>query len=369
MLRFNAKHYRRRYLQFNDLVFHNIDMVDEDDYSVSFKSWDEEYTFTHGSYYPLKADHAIAKMGRASFTIHLDMQEIPCEYRPYYVRFAINELMKPGRLWAVKDETIVWAWAVITNYREDTNDKKGYFSIDVSFDLPEGVWHKADKLKTFVKPFDPCDFMDCYDWQENNPCTEFDGNCCNCSTLTDPIICACCEDGDCDEVDKDEALCFFDDYQSFYGCEVSYRIVYNCIAGEKYFGDPLSNNNKGRKFCNTCAGHVIGRLYSDTDFPTDGVMIRLHSKEMHNPYIEINGNANIIMGDYEGYLDIYPNGEVYSYKDFDCPQCEPLPTSVWTIPKGMSYGWTVKQGYNHFEVDVGSCCQLCVYFVVDSKSV
>jgi len=367
-LRYNAKHYRRHYVQFNNLVFYNIDMVDEDDYVVNFKTFDEEYTFTDGSYYPLKQEYSIPKMGRVSFTIRLDLQALACEWRPYYIRFATNELQKPGRLWAVKDEELIWAWANITTYREDLDETKGYYSIDVSVDLWEGYWHKADKLKTFIKEFDPCDFMDRYDWKDDDPCDEFaaDGDCCDCSGSREPLgACDCCGH----DIEKEDALCYFDDYQAFYECEKSYEIFYDCVAFDKFFNDPLSNDWHGRKFCSVCDGHIAGRVYVNTDRPTESYIIRLHGEEMHDPYIEINGNYNIIKGDYSGWLEIHSDGTVYTYKDHDCPGCDPLPISVWHIPAGEEYGWTFYQGYNRFEIDAGTCCQLCVYFQVDGLSI
>lgn len=56
--------YKRHYIQYNDLVFDEVDMVDEDDYSVSFKTFDSEYGFTHGSYAPYKHRGSLSRLPR-----------------------------------------------------------------------------------------------------------------------------------------------------------------------------------------------------------------------------------------------------------------------------------------------------------------
>ena len=41
--------YRRKYLQFNDLVIDNYDMLAASNHTVDFKVTEEEYSFGHGS--------------------------------------------------------------------------------------------------------------------------------------------------------------------------------------------------------------------------------------------------------------------------------------------------------------------------------
>lgn len=366
--------YKRRYIQFNNLVFGSV--IDADDYTATWKTSDTEYGFIHGAYTPFKRKGGLLRSGRVSMTVVLNMQQLPCEDRPFYVRFVKNELATQGRLWAVQDNTLIWAYAYLTSYRESTRSRTNELEIDLNFELPEGVWHKADKRKTYLVPFDPCDFMDCYDYHEADPCVD---NCCDCDSkpmidsrcYTVDIACCDCKpikicDCDCDAVTKEQSLCMMKDVlQKFYDCEVQYRVIYSCIAAKKYFGDFLDDNRTGQKFCNDCGGPISGRLYSDTDLPTDGVKITLRG-EMQNPYIEINGNGNTIKGEYSGVLEIRPDGTVYAYKDENCPCEEPLPVDTWMIPSGMEYGWTVEQGYNRVIIDPGSCCHACAWIEVDA---
>lgn len=351
--------YKRRYLQFADLVFGGVDVIDEDDYSVSFKTFDTEYGFSHGSYAPIKKKGGLIKSGRVSMTILLRMKKIPCEDRPYYVRFVKSQLTTQGRLWAIQDNRLVWAWAYLTSYSESGRSRKDELEIDVNFDIPEGVWHKADRLKTFIVPFDPCEFMECYDWKEVNPCHPY-GDCCSCG---EPVgVCDCCS---CDKVEQHNALCYFRDMQDFYECDGgNYKIIYSCVAAEKYFTDPLNDEHVGQKICSACGGMIAGQFYSETDIPTEGIRITIHGP-LHNPYIEINGNGNTILGDFDGFLVINPDGSVYTYKD-DCGTCDPLPVDVWSIPDGMSYGWTVEQGKNMIRIDTGTCCTVCAWIEEDA---
>ena len=352
--------YKRHYIQYNDLVFDDLDMISEDGIGVSFKVSESEYGFGHGSYVPHKRGYMFVQAGNASFTLTLKMKKLPCEERPFYERFAKAELMKPGKLWAVQDNTIVWAYAYLNGIRESQNSKKDELELDVDMALPEGVWHKADKQKTFLVPYDVCEFMNCYDFHDVQPCMAT--SCCTCEQPGSEKFCDCCDD--CNKVTKDMALCYnLNEIQNFYArCGSGYRIVYDCAAADRLF-NPM-NEPIGQKICALNSPIIAGLLYSDTDIPTNGVRITIHG-QMHNPYVEINGNGNYFMGDYDGYLIIEPDGSVYFTKD-KCGECGPLDVSTWVVPLGADFGWEVHQGNNKVIVDTGVCCPACAYFEVDS---
>ena len=354
--------YKRRYVQFNDFVFDDYDMIYDEDSTTSFKYTDTEYTFIHGSYVPLKQPYMLAAAGTVSFTIRMQMKKLPCHVRKFYPQFAITQLTQAGKLWAVQNNTLVWAHAFLIDYTPLIEDsKKDEIRTDVEFFLPEGVWHKADKQRTFLAPYDKCEFMDCYGYKDINPCQK---ECCSCSTPARD--CNCCY---CFDVAKEMALCYFDDLQGFYDtCGAGYHIVYDCEAGERYFGGFMGADYFGQKFCAECAP-IFGLLYSDTEIPTQGVKITLHGA-VSNPGIEINGNANIIEGDYN-LLVIYADGSVYE-KD-ECSGCETLiDASAWKIPSGMEYGWTINPGNNKIRIETNSpdCCDLvCAYIEVDALTI
>lgn len=354
-------YYEKRYLQFNDLVFDGYDMISDYDESLQYKGSSTAYSYTHGSYRAFKSDYLYVSERQVNMTITLKMLKIPCEYRKWYPQFATQELGKPGRLWAIKNGEILWAFAAVNNIRPVNNGKQNEVVLDVEFVIPGGVWHKAHQDRTFVLPYDVCSLMDCKGFEDYSDC-----DCC--PVCDDKKLdkamrdrCGCC----CDEdLCEDMALCFhLGELQKFYGCETPYQLVYSCEAAERF------NNNKalGQKLCveDICKDSVIsGQIYSNTDIPTEDVTVTLVG-DFKNPQIKINGNVNIIEGEYHGKLTINASGDIY-YQEGEC--CEPvlLDPSVWTIPSGNDYGWTIYPQLNGVVVYTNMCeCSrsgvACVY--------
>lgn len=349
--------YRRKYIQFNDLVIGNYDMLLSASHTADFKGEEDEYSFGHGSYAPFKG--TFAKAQNISLSITLDMKKLPCDYRPFYKQFVIKEITTPGKLWAVDNNTLLWAYAKVTSISEDLDVRRNEYRIEADFLAWEGVWHKADKLKTFLIPYSVCDFMDCLGYKEIAPCEDID--CCQaCLDRPSPReeTCECC----CDSLNRDMALCYHSDLQIFYNeCTPSFQIAYSCQKGNEFFADKYL----GTKLCtkDSCSNIIAGKVYSDTEIPTSGYEIVIDG-EVHDPQITINGNMNVIKGDYEG-LVIESSGDVYSMTD--CCK-ELLDPDVWEIPD--RYGWEFVQGNNQILIDRGSCCgRACVYIQVDSLTI
>lgn len=351
--------YGRRYIQFNDLVFDHVDMISADDLTTSFKRTDTEYTYRHGSYVPHNSRFLLAEASNFSMTIVLKMRKLPCEDRPYYADFAKTQLAQVGRLWAVSNNKLLWAWAELKSFGESQNPKNDTLEFDVDVFLPEGVWHKADPRKTFLHPWDVCDFMRCYDYRDIDDC-----NCCVTCGDTKDAGCPCC---DCNGITEDMALCHHQkELQEFYTCHAYYRIVYDCEAAERFRS---LSNFPGQKMC-TENGLIAGLLYSDTVLESDYVKIRIHGHAV-NPEITINGNTNIIMGEYENLI-IWPDGSLEYWEDGDC-KTRFADADKWVIPReeGMTYGWTIRPGNNSVKVEThyccsGTCCEpTCVYFELD----
>lgn len=351
--------YGRRYIQFNDLVFDHVDMISADDLTVSFKRKDTEYTHRHGSYIPHNSRFLLAEASNFSMTIFLKMKKLPCDARPFYADFAKTQLAQVGRLWAVSNNRLIWAWAELQSFGESQNPKRDTLEFDVEVYLPEGIWHKADPKKTFLHPWDVCDFMDCYDYKEIDSC-----DCCtNCGDVKD-AGCPCC---DCNGLTEDMALCHhLNDLQGFYTCHADYRIVYDCEAAERFSS---ISNYVGQKMC-TENGLISGLLYSNSDLESDYVKIRIHG-HVKDPVITINGNTNIIMGEYDN-LRINPDGSVEYWED-DCCEHQFADVDAWVIPRedGMFYGWVIKPGNNSVMIETNYCCSddcckpTCAYFEID----
>lgn len=360
--------YDRRYVQFNDLVFDEYDMISDYDAEVAFKTNTQEYSHGHGSYMPLKSDYMWVKSQSISMTITLHLKKIPCEYREFYVQFAQGELSRPGRLWAVQNNAVVWAYAVPVNMSHVLPARHDEVTYDVEFMAYEGVWHKADKLRTFMLPYNTCLFMECKGYQHYDPCASSVGTDCCIACMeskdfkeqTEQCYCCCV-----DEITPEMALCFHqNDLQRFYDCEVPFQLVYSCEYAAKFNREEYM----GQKLCvkDLCDESVIaGRFYSDTDLQTDDVIITITGR-VKNPWITINGNTNIIKGEYDGALTIQPSGDVY-YRESEC--CEPvlLSPSVWEIPCNMDYGWKVNPRWNTIKINLNQCCGLtCVYIDADA---
>lgn len=365
-------YYSKRYLQFNNLVFDGYDMISSTDEQVTYKETDaQSYSHTHGSYMPYKSDYLYVNAGSVSMTLTFHMKKIPCEDRPYYLRFVDQELGRPGRLWAIKNGEIIWAFASVrSKHPIDTNEpwKAEY---DIEFTLPEGVWHKADKQKTFVLPYNVCTMMECKGFEDYNPCEDAEvyDNCCEIGqqkkfweNFRDRCFCCCV-----DTITKDMMLCYhLKELQQFYGCDTPFQLVYDCDHAEKF----KDNDFLGQKFCikNTCEDHIIAsRFYSETDMPTDKVEIVLVG-HMKDPMININGNLNVVKGEYDGVLHIKPSGDIY-YSSDECCDGTLLDPEVWIIPKGADYGWTIYPQMNSLIIDLNICCdgnRACAYVQMDN---
>lgn len=349
--------YTRHYVQFNDLVF--SDMVKDTDGSVSFKGESQEYSYGHGGYRPFKSRYAYAQAQTVSMTIILSMKRLPCEYRPFFGRFVKTELSKPGKLWAVEGRELLWTNAVVTSISTDMSSRADELELDIDFELYDGIWRKADKQKTFLLPYDICSLFDCKDYRELNPCLQNGDDCCISCTekevqqrLDNSCDCCCT-----DELDRSMALCYhLDDLEAYHSCYAPFHIVYDCLKGEQFFGE------LGDRLCekDACSGIIAGRFYSETDIPTDEVNLVI-SGHMLDPIITINGNTNIIKGQYDGTLTIRNSGDVYFAKDGDC--CDTLlDPSVWSIPKNSTYGFTVEPQWNSVIINTNDCCGMtCAY--------
>ena len=225
---------------------------------------------------------------------------------------------------------------------------------------------KADKLKTFLLPYNACNMLDEAEFADFNPCSKLKDCCLDCiekNAVSDSkgSLCGRC----CDDITVDMMLCFHDDLQDFYGCETPYQLLYDCDKALKFINEITHEDTFGQKFCvkDFCEDSVIsGRFYSETDLPTKDITLTIIGT-MHNPWITINGNTNIIEGDYEGRLTIYPSGDIYYLPKGKDEACEELlDPSVWVIPEGMDYQWEIVPQWNGFSIKLNACCdRTCVY--------
>lgn len=294
----------RKYLQFNDLVIDNYDMLSAGDLSGGFKTTTEEYSFGHGSYAAFKAKQQFSAEQSLSLTLKLDTRKLRVEQKKFYKEYVWTNLVKAGRIWAIEGTQILWAYAFVKDFSESYATEKDIVNIDVDLILYEGVWHKADPKKVFLKPYTACNFMECLDLREADECQE---DCLSCppSSQEPCAKCAC----ECDYLTKETSLCALQKEVSkvFYNyCGDSYQLIYNCEVGKKIWG---TEKMLGHKICKAeaCKDIIAGQFYSDTLLESDRVMLTLIG-EVKNPVITVNGNTMQILGDYTGRVTLTASG-------------------------------------------------------------
>lgn len=160
--------YSRKYLQFNDLVFDNYDMLKtSDNTSNTFKWTTTEYGYRHGSYLPVKDDYGLLRESSVSLTISLEMRKMGCDLREHYHDLVTQQLARTGYLWAIQDGKLIYTLAAVSGYDEITTTSSDKLEIDVSFMLPEGIWHIADPTSTFLKEYDISEVIDYYGFENH----------------------------------------------------------------------------------------------------------------------------------------------------------------------------------------------------------
>lgn len=362
--------YTRRYVQYNDLPFDNYEMLRSwDDSTTKFKQESSQYSYKNGSYTVFKSPTMLVEKTNVSMSVLLEMKRLACDRRTSYRKFVIDEISKPGKLWAVQNGELVWAYAYPDNYSEASQVSIAEsLVIDIDFVLYEGIWHKASAFTTFLEEYDLCDEMEdrptydqCADYKERNKDCCFD---CFTGELT-RTTCNCTTDYGCECNKERKSICDIDIANTFYGygCDSSgYRIVEDCSKFETENKDPI-----GTKFrAAPCSNYLSGKIYANTDVATTDYEIVIVGT-FHNPYVEVNGNGNVIEGDYTGSLKIRGDGTIWILNG-DCGWQE-LPVSALVIPEGMELGFTFNPGWNFFKIDAGECnCNytLTAYINIDN---
>ena len=355
----------RRYVQFNDLIIDDSEMLSSADLSGGFKTQSISYGFGHGSYVAFKRETQFSTAQSLSIELKFNNRKHRGIASEQYRAFIAHNLARPGRLWAVQGNTVLWAWAFATNFGEAYSYERQTFSMDVDFTLYEGVWHKADKRRVFLKPYDSCEYLDGFDLRDADNCDD----CCTACMAKTEAPCPVCLAG-CDFLSAEHSLCEADKatLDEFYGhCGGGYSLAYNCFAGSRIWG---CETMLGQKLCkaDTCNSLIAGTLYSDTTLETDGVTVTLDGV-FYNPTITINGNSMRILGEYDGRLIIEPSGSIY-FQTSECCAAEPLDLDLLEIPDGSHFGFTAHHGSNSVVVETNNCCDMaCIYIHVDSITI
>lgn len=347
----------KRYIQFNDLVFTGRKSIDSQSESLSLRESKTSRTFTHGSYVANRGKMSLIDNNTISLQIALRTNHWYEEHVQAHYDFIMQQLMTPGKLWAIQTGLqLVWCNAYVTSI-EHKNDwvvtDDGYLVFSVEFDNPDGVWYKADEAKTFLEDYSMCDFL-----AMKASCLGKHRLCCN-ETLNCNQVCECCESS-CEDMSGMVDMCtmkndmqFYEDF--FEECNSKWRVVYNCEKAKLMGKDKYPHT-----ICDVCVNDTItGSFLSMTtlDSPKWSMAIMGIFKD---PVIYLNDRKMEILGEYNGVLTFNYKGEIrfakswecieYAYEEIDLTQlniCEPLPS--------------VKAGRNNISLSGVTGDTACIY--------
>ncbi|MDH6364645.1 hypothetical protein M2139_001632 [Enterococcus sp. PF1-24] len=351
----------RKYLQFNELVIDNFDTLVSADRSINYKTNTISYSHGHGSYAVRKRQQHFLEEQALSMTLRFDYQKISRDQRQFYKDFILKNLSAAGRLWAIDGNQLLWTMAEVNQLGDIYANEPWIWEIDVDFTLTEGIWHKADVHKTFLRPYDSCDFIDCLDYREIDECLD----CCIACNSKPAEHCKKCF-CECENLSREWSLCELkkEIIADFYaGCNNTYQIIYNCEAGKHLWKEEIL---LGHRLCKKtkCRQLIAGEFYSGTVINSDKVQVTLIGK-FENPTIKINGNGMQVSGCFCGRLTIMSTGDIWYQRDSNCPPMR-VPVNDLIIPKGSSFGYEVHQGLNQVVVDTRNKCDMvCVFVKVD----
>lgn len=357
----------KRYIQFNDLVFLGRKSIDEQSESISLRENKTSRTFANGSYVGNVSRKSLIDSNTISLKIALRTSTWSEEHIQSHYDFIMEQLLTPGKLWAVNTGLqLVWCNAYVTSIqpsKEWVVTDEDYLVFRVEFDNPDGVWYKADEAKTFLEPFDNCDFLDM-----KASCVAKSRHCCNglpnCNN-----ICECCED-DCRDLDGLIDLCvaqtdltFINDF--FNECNSSWRVIYNCSKGKEC--KSLKDFYK-HAICDTCVNDVMtGSFISDTVLDSHKWSFALEG-DFKDPIVRINDIDFKIKGEYSGVLTANYKGEIRYAKLWECIEYsyKEISLSVLNICAEMPY---IKKGLNTVSVSGVTSESMCLFLDYESVTV
>lgn len=356
----------RKYLQFNDLVFGGYDILNVAERSVDFKAEAQEINGSDGSYIGFKNGNIYAAPQTLAMTLRFDHRDLQCDEMDIYREYITENLVKPGKLWAIQGSYLLYANAYIESFSESYDEENEYYvEFNVDFSLYEGVFHFADPLKVFLKPYETCNFNDCLDYYTNETCN---GACSECAGEGQKQSCNClC---DCEWLTDEYNFCNMGNkaVEKLHDrCGDTYKILYDCIAGAKVFGKTAMY---GTKVCSTSEYPSVasGTVYSHTVKQTSKVIIRLIGN-IKDPVIKFNGNTIKINGSFNGILVIEPSMDMYYTRGENC-EITYLDPSKMEIFEGSTYEFVAHHGNNSIFVQNAACTsQYCVYVKIDAITI
>lgn len=357
----------KKYIQFNNLPFNSYNAIESADESGAYKYEPYSLTYGNGSYAPLKNNTMFAESKNLSITISIDTKNLRCDIDNEYHDFILHNLIQPGKIWCIVGRQIMWAHAFLVNKGEPYTSNRTYFTLDLEFFLPEGVWHRVDTHNLFIVPFDLCNFLDCEDYSTIDKCKQLTRQCCGECGKDNDILTECEKCGcGCSGIDVEYSYCSMkkEAIEQFHlRCGIGYRLIYDCGLGNRINGE-----NLGTKICkeDVCRSVIAGQFYSDTLLNTNRINLVIKGY-VNSPSITINDNTWKINGEYNGSLIIDETGTIYYDKKGTCCKDNIVDNGNVTLPNGSGFEWNIHHGNNRIIIETNDCCHMsCVYIKIDS---
>lgn len=356
----NGFNLKRKYVQINNLVIDNYDMLISASLNRPTKWSEIPFYSSHGSHVGLYGKEILAHGQSLSLSLSLDVRKLGRQDRELYKRFVLMNLTTHGKIWAIEGHNLIWTYAVLTNQPEIYDEDKNTVSLDVDLFLPLGYWVEADSRTVFFAEYDITEWNWNFCLSNNQLCRE-----CNCPCGSSNFCgdCSCCYDGSCEAVNVDNSLCVrgWDALRTFIDdCQTRYRIVEDLTARDKLWDEYYDRYdfNHCRECSDTCI--IATRFTGQTTMNTHRVELVLDG-EFNDPEIRFNDLHITIRGEFRGRLIIDGNLTVKYIPEDSCNnEGIILNFSDLTIHSKKVSNLYVQQGHNSVIIEAGTTADNCV---------
>lgn len=332
----------KKLVQFNELVFNHTAFVDtQPEIVTEFKNSRQTFANSHGDYAPERLGPRKVNSKQFDVTFMIDKRKFSCEDREIIEQFVLDNFYTVGRLWAIQGDVLLWALAKAVSVSEGYQEKTGYLSYNVSFYLPEGIWHIADPTATYFNEYHQCDVTQCYDALERPLC-----DCCLCNIKLAPVKrCPPCQGERLCEIPKDKLA------ETIGNCGNTKKISFSCACQTE---TAIAYSEYGES--TALLQFDGGTLYETAD------VVLYICGTFTNLGINWNGEQAILEGNYTGetvinaglvkngcdYLDISKfHGDCVNNAECTPPDCETgTPKVGVTAANTGIVSWTAKKGMN-----------------------
>ena len=333
----------KKLVQFNELVFNHTAYIEErPEIQTEFKNSTNSFANAHGDYSPERCGPRKVNSKKFDITLMIDKSKFPCEDREIVEQFVLDNLYKVGRLWAIQGDILLWSLAKVLSISEGYDEKRGFLSFNVTFYLPEGIWHIADETSTYFEDYYQCEVTECYSALERELC-----DCCLCNIKLAPVKrCPPCKGEQLCEVPKNKLS------EVIGNCGNNKKINYSCCA----------QSETAKAYSEYGSTTAFLQFEGKTLYETDDIVLEICGT-FTNLGINWNGRQSILEGIYTGEtiinsgivqnncnaLDIDKfHGDCVNNADCQSGDCGPSHPKVGISgASGGIVSWTVNKGTNN----------------------